>query len=152
MSYSAAELNELLARSLGTNPYGEGLFRWERSEDLFWPEFPTGRKTTKMVEVPIIGGGVDLAETVVPEYRSEPMCPKLDRQWVVTLWYPPESLDNWAGSVSGCCLSVARLSHRDKCKPSALSGWPHGAHHRGYRIPHCSGSRATLDGVSGAVS
>lgn len=102
MSHSVAALNELLARSLGRNPYGEGMFRWENSADLYWPEFPTGRTTTKRVEIPIIGGGgVESCDSLVPEYHSVPMCPKLDRQWVVTLWYPPESLGHWQARFPG---------------------------------------------------
>ena len=53
---SLAHLNNLLASRLGRNPYGEGIFRWEWSEDLFWPEFPTGQMVSKESSVPIIGG------------------------------------------------------------------------------------------------
>ncbi len=56
MPHTVAKLNDLLARALGRNPYGEGMFRWEWSEDLFWPEFPTGRTLSRDVEIPVIGG------------------------------------------------------------------------------------------------
>lgn len=137
MTYSVADLNELLARSLGTNPYGEGKFLWAFSEDLVWPQFPTGGTVTKQVEVPLIGGGVDVECTdcggkgtivyeeddsercdccagkgtifkttwhvtsVVPEYKVEKMCPKLDHQWVIALWYAPEELAHWESRFPG---------------------------------------------------
>lgn len=140
MSYSVADLNELLARSLGTTPYGDGRFQWAWSEDLVWPQFPTGGTVTTQVEVPLIGGGVDVectdcggvgqisdgdeessgvercdacagkgtifktswpVNSVVPEYRVEKMCPKLDHQWVITLWYAPEDLAHWQSRFPG---------------------------------------------------
>lgn len=137
MTYSVADLNNILARALGTNPYGEPRFMWAWSEDLVWPEFPTGGKVTRQVEVPLIGGGVDVGcqncgggglvgmyessatpcdtcsgtgvihrttwpvGSVVPEYKVEKMCPKLDHQWVIVLWYAPEELAHWQSRFPG---------------------------------------------------
>ncbi len=55
MNKNIADLNELLARSLGRTPYGEGIFEWRFSEDLFWPEFPTGQMVSKRIAIPLIG-------------------------------------------------------------------------------------------------
>lgn len=134
---TVAQLNKLLERELGTNPYGEAIFRWEFSEDLYWPEFATGRMVEKPVKIPIIGGSVECEECrgkgeklvwdddeswyeqctkcdkgriygtemtasiSVPEYRKEKMAPNLDRQWVVTVWTPPESLPQWQAMFPG---------------------------------------------------
>lgn len=131
MTHSVSDLNALLGRSLGFDPYGTPKFMWMWSEDLVWPQFPTGSTVTQQVEVPLIGGGVDVecsdcggggfigmyessaepccacagkgtilkttwtVNSVVPEYKVEKMCPKLDRQWVIALWYAPEELAHW---------------------------------------------------------
>ncbi len=90
------KLNKLLASQLGTNPYGEGVFQWAFSEDLYWPEFPTGRMIDKPVTVPLIGGGEAVSAYIpVPEYRKEKMAPNLDRQWVMTVWMRGEDLPQW---------------------------------------------------------
>lgn len=85
-------LNALLASELGRNPYGEPVFRWAWSEDLLWPETPTGKMTTKPVEIPIIGGGTETHQMLVPEYKRRRMSFKLQNQWVVTRWLSPEML------------------------------------------------------------
>ncbi len=136
MTEPTIRLNELLASRLGLNPYGEGLFRWEFSEDLFWPEFPTGIMLQEPIMVPVIGGitcdrcegsGLmykpltageekikcrdcdgsgkvyETEEWTVPkmQYRKEKMAPNLDRQWVITIWMPPESLGQWQANFPG---------------------------------------------------
>ncbi len=118
-----AQLNALLARSLGTNPYGEGVFQWAFSEDLFWPEFATGKMVPKSVAVPLIGGGEEWAEVMYPEYRKEPMAPNLDHQWVITVWMAPERLSQWQNMFPGAPYpSRGHRIHTNASLPSFPDG------------------------------
>lgn len=88
-------LNNLLGRELGRNHRSEPVFKWEWSDNLFWPLFRTGRTTTvtKKMHVAVIGGGseeVEVTETV-PEYRRDRQV-RLFATWYVTKWLPPWEL------------------------------------------------------------
>ena len=90
-----ASLNELLGQELGRTPWGSPIFRWEWSEDLFWPHAATGRKlkVQKEVAIPLIGGGTEtcIQEDLVDEMARARMM--RDRNvWVVTKWFSPEDL------------------------------------------------------------
>lgn len=98
------ELNNLLGSELGRNIYGEPLFRWDWSEDLFWPQTKTGRIVTKTVEVPIIGGGTEKTEIPVHEYQRVRQSWKLKNQWLITRWLAPAQL---AGLVKGFYIGEA---------------------------------------------
>lgn len=112
------KLNERLARDLGrcllAGNNSDGLFKWEWSEDLFWPAFKTGRMVTRKVPAALIGDKtIDFAnpdisflmptpdpdvvyvDMVVPEYKRVHMSHKFKNQWVVTRWFPPEELPLW---------------------------------------------------------
>lgn len=96
------QLNEILARELHRAPgSSDGIYKWEWSEDLFWPSYATGRMVPKRIEVPLIGGGVDHTEIIVPEYRRDRMSHKLRDQWVITKWCAPETLDRWEQNFPG---------------------------------------------------
>jgi hypothetical protein len=102
MTQNISHLNALLGRELGTNPYGEPIFMWAHSEDLYWPEFATGHMVDKPVMVPIIGGGEEVGSYIqVPEYRKEKMCPNLNCQWVMTVWQVAEQLTQWQAMFPG---------------------------------------------------
>lgn len=88
-----ADLNEYLGRELGRNPYSEPIFRWDWSEDLYWPSYATG----KSIEVTSPEGFVYFQ----PEYAKDRMSHKLHHQWVITKWYPPEDLENWQTNFPG---------------------------------------------------
>lgn len=79
------ELNKLLGQELGTNPRGEPIYKWEWSEDLFWPAYATGRSTVR--EIP--GSSLVAPE---PEYRRDRQTHNLHDQWVITKWISPEQL------------------------------------------------------------
>lgn len=89
------QLNEYLGRELGRRPNGSPIFRWEWSENLFWPAFATGRTTQvqKVVDLPLIGGGAERVNVteVVPEYRRERQVRQSDT-WYVTKWLSAEHL------------------------------------------------------------
>lgn len=90
-----AELNELLGRELGRNEYGESVFSWRWSEDLFWPATKTGRMITTEQEImiPIVGGGEELTvgQEVTPEYKRDRQTRERDC-WMVAKWMTPEEL------------------------------------------------------------
>jgi len=91
-----AKFNELLGRELGRNPQSEPIFQWAWSEDLFWPQFRTGRMVTKRVPAKLLDSGeTEWIEMVVPEYARVKLSDKLKNQWVVTKWFPPEELPMW---------------------------------------------------------
>lgn len=82
------KLNQLLARELGrVRLSDDGLYKWEWSEDLFWPAYMTG----KMVEKRTPGGIVFFEK----EYRRDKQSHKLNKQWVITKWFAPEELKDW---------------------------------------------------------
>lgn len=99
-----ANLNDLLGRELGRNPYSEPVFRWEWSDDLFWPATKTGRKIRedKWIEVPIIGGPkwiedelwatepVNIGE--IKEEYAKTRQTRLRETWLITKWLSPEDL------------------------------------------------------------
>lgn len=95
------ELNEILGRELGRNPYGEPIYEWAFSEDLFWPAYATGGTTTKDVEATIIGGGTEIVPMTIPEYKRDRMTHNLRHQWCVTKWFPPEELPEWNSRFPG---------------------------------------------------
>lgn len=88
-------LNNLLGRELGRTPYGDSIFQWEWSDDLFWPAYATGRtvlKSQRML-VPILAPAgeaspgaemVNVSETV-PEYSRDRQTIKRET-WFVTKW------------------------------------------------------------------
>lgn len=88
-------LNKLLAEELGTYSGGsrDGRFKWQWSEDLFWPAYATGKNVEK-----VSPGGIVYFEK---EYRKDRMSDKLWNQWVVTKWYPPEELSRWKETFPG---------------------------------------------------
>lgn len=88
-----SKLNALLGRELGTNPYGEPVFRWDWSEDLWWPSFWTGRYIEKQSP-----GGLYYSER---EYKKQRMSLKLKNQWVITRWLAPEALQDWQQNFPG---------------------------------------------------
>jgi hypothetical protein len=81
------QLNNLLGRELGRTLYGEPKYKWQFSDELFWPAYATG----KFVDARTPAGLVVMQK----EYRQDRMSQKLDHQWVVTKWCSPESLDRW---------------------------------------------------------
>lgn len=99
-------LNNILAQELGRTPSGEPIFKFEWTEDLFWPLYRTGRMIQEKVthEVPIIGGGTDMLEEikVVPEYTRSRMTHTYTDQWIITSWIPEEGLTQWAQNFAGC--------------------------------------------------
>lgn len=82
-------LNDLLGSELGRNPYGEPIFRWQYSEDLFWPT----KKSTEYKKV----GSLWVPVAVMVKTRMT----KRLRQWVLTLWVPPEDLPQWENLFPG---------------------------------------------------
>ena len=46
------DLNKIFGERLGLNRYGEPVFKWEWTEDLFWPAY----KTDKTVEEKLDSG------------------------------------------------------------------------------------------------
>lgn len=88
------QLNEFLGAELGRVPGGsEPLFKWEWSEDLFWPSYATGGRVEKQSP-----GGIVYFEK---EYRRDRMSHKLRKQWVVTKWCRPEELSQWKENFPG---------------------------------------------------
>lgn len=95
------ELNNLLGQELGRRADGHPIFAWKNSDELFWPAFQTGRNVTKSIDIPLIGGGVEKAEAVIPEYRRDRQLRALNT-WVVTKWLDPEALIwGWIGRHGG---------------------------------------------------
>lgn len=97
------KFNDLLGQELGRNIYGEPLFMWKHSDEMFWPAVQTGRKvlTKRMIEVPIVsalGTTLEKVETeeAVPEYRAERMVRR--SAWYMTKWLSPQEL------IVGTCL------------------------------------------------
>lgn len=86
------KLNLILRQELGSNPYGEGQFRWSWSEECVWPAMKTGRMIGKKIRVPLIGGGEEEAEIPTPEYKAVPQNSNLKDQWVLTRWLSPAML------------------------------------------------------------
>jgi hypothetical protein len=84
-------LNDLLGRELGRNPYGASVFSWRWSEDCWWPATRTGRTVKSPVSVPIIGGGIEIVEHVVPEYKPQRQTKRHD-SWYICKWLSPEEL------------------------------------------------------------
>lgn len=90
-------LNDLLGRELGRNPYGEPVFRWDWSDDLFWPAQATGRKikVTKPINIPLIGDPistlVEYVEEIQAEYQKMRQT-RLRETWLITKWLSPEDL------------------------------------------------------------
>ncbi len=100
------ELNELLRRSLGSNPYGEGLFKWEYSEDLYWPTVQAGKYDVTEHKGPVRDAKGRFQKrtsisVVTPVCKKERMCTKYFRQWVITRWLPPERLHTWTAVMPG---------------------------------------------------
>lgn len=96
------QLNNVIGRDLGCNPYGEPLFKWFISRELMWPAFKTGRQIYKDVWVPIIGGGDALTHVLVDEYQQDIQCHKIDpNQWLIAKWCPAEELDDWQAKFPG---------------------------------------------------
>ena len=62
------------------------MWRWEWADDLFFPATRTGRMITKPTAIPIIGGGTELHEMLVPEYKPMRMTNKHTQCWIVTKW------------------------------------------------------------------
>jgi hypothetical protein len=81
------ELNTLLGQELGLNPRGEPIFKWEWSEDLFWPAYATGQMTVRPIP-----GSVLVAPQ--PEYIRDRQAHNLKDQWVITKWISPQQLVN----------------------------------------------------------
>lgn len=102
------KLNAVLGRELGYAPDNEPIYRFEWTEDLFWPLYKTGRMIAETTthEVPILGTEeteVVGEKKIVPEYCRSRMTHKYRDQWVVTAWLPPEGLAQWvcdAGNVT----------------------------------------------------
>jgi hypothetical protein len=82
-----ARLNDLLGQELGFNPFGEPIFAWKFSDDLFWPASYTGKSIEKTSP-----GGIIYFER---EYKATPMSWRLVHQWVVCRWYPADALNDW---------------------------------------------------------
>ena len=87
------QLNDLLGNELGRNRFGEGIFAWKFSDDLFWPATLTGRMIEKKSE-----GGLWFFDK---EYGPSPLSRVLKHQWVVTRWYPPDSPGQWESRFPG---------------------------------------------------
>jgi hypothetical protein len=78
--------NNILGTELGWNQYGEPIFGWSWSDDLFWPAKPTGRMVPQKTAAGIVA--------VQSEYVRMPMTSKRGC-WIVTKWIPPQALDSW---------------------------------------------------------
>ncbi len=80
--------NHLLARELGYNPYGEGIYQWHWSENLLHPMRKQGEYDYKAdPETGII--------QALPVYELRKLCPHLNRQWVLCMWMPVPSEEEW---------------------------------------------------------
>lgn len=91
---TTAKLNALLGRELGwVRNTDEPVFKWEWSEDLWWPAFFTGRRVERTSP-----GGIVYFEK---EYKREHQSRKLKKQWVITRWFPPEALTQWKSTFPG---------------------------------------------------
>lgn len=88
-----SKLNALLGRELGVTPYGDPVFKWEWSEDLFWPAYATGGMSEQVSPSGIV--------LMVREYKRDRMSHKLDHQWVITHWFPVEVLYQWNENFPG---------------------------------------------------
>jgi hypothetical protein len=87
------QLNRILRSELGSNPYGQGKFRWAWSDDLFWPTTETGRLIQKEIDVPLIGTSETAKGTVlVKEFKARRMTRRHPNCWIVTRWLPPGAL------------------------------------------------------------
>src|SRR5690242_1631804 len=87
------QLNDLLARELGrVRMTDEGIYKWEWSDDLFWPAYRTGKSIEKRTP-----SGIVYFE---PEYRRDRMTNK-KAVWIVTKWMPPESFSDWDRNFPG---------------------------------------------------
>jgi hypothetical protein len=100
MTPEIAHLNALLGRELGYTPDAKPIYKFEWTEDLFWPLYKTGHKVaeSRTYEIPIIGSEeIQQVEEkkVVPEYTKARMTHKYIDQWIVTAWLPPEGLKQW---------------------------------------------------------
>jgi len=82
-------LNDLLGSELGRNPYGEPIFRWQYSEDLFWPT----KKSTEYKET----GALWLPVAVMTKERMT----NKRHQWLLARWFPPEDLPEWENLFPG---------------------------------------------------
>lgn len=88
------KLNALLGRELGwVRNTDEPVYKWEWSDDLFWPAFQTGGRVENTSP-----GGIVYFEK---EYKREHQSFKLKKQWVITHWSPPEKLTEWQRTFPG---------------------------------------------------
>lgn len=87
MNKAIAELNNVLGLELGRNPYGEPVYQWDWSEDLFWPAYSTGETKERKTE-----GGLYVMERT---YARKRMTDKYQHQWLVTKWFRPDQLTHW---------------------------------------------------------
>ena len=116
-------LNDLLGDRMGWTPNSsdstsntsggrQPIFRWDWSEDLFWPAFKTGHMVNRRVPAMLLGEsgnvetdaffapapedpGVTYVNMLVPEYARVKLSNRLKNQWVATKWFPPEELPQW---------------------------------------------------------
>ena len=86
------ELNKILARELGINPFGGNIYRWAFSEELFWPAIFTGRRIEKRTP-----SGVIYMER---EYTRGRMTNKRN-VWIVVKWFAPDALTDWQVNFPG---------------------------------------------------
>lgn len=90
---TVTQLNKLLARELGyVRLTDEGVYKWEWSDDLYWPAYRTGRKIEKTSP-----GGIFYFEA---EYKRDRMTNKR-AVWIVTKWMPPETFTDWDRNFPG---------------------------------------------------
>lgn len=129
MTPEIARFNVLLGRELGYTPFGDPIYKFEWSEDLFWPLYKTGQKVAdkNTYEVPIIGAGrTELVDEtkLVPEYTKARMTFKYRDQWIATAWLPPEGLQAW----------VAQGAVENGVDRAALAQWA--GNYEGADYPH----------------
>ncbi len=134
-------LNELLGRELGRNPFSKPVFRWDWSDELFWPAFRTGKMipSEEILEVPVLDGSgrtesIRLS-TLKPEYKADRQTLRAST-WFITKWLSAEDLihggtqGHGRGYLGGVGPSQETLlSLWEKQFPGA--DFPH----RGWRIP-----------------
>lgn len=77
---SILKLNDRLRLTLGSTPFGEPIYKWAWTEDLYWPSMPTGQYEEIKTD-----SGLFLMKSVSTRKR---MTDRYVEQWIIVRWCP----------------------------------------------------------------
>lgn len=91
-----AECNLLLAREMGRNPHGLGIYEWKYSEDWIRTKRSYSIQDDQLIpEFEYKANRDDGIIEAHPKYVREKVCVTLQNQWLMSIWLPSEDFAEW---------------------------------------------------------